>query len=102
MASGAEGQRAPVQSGWALPLGKATMTVSWRHRIVIGVLIVGVGGFALTPAAYLVLRAWRLERALHILEIIFFPLFILFGTGALLAYRRSRARHTLSTDDPMD
>ena len=78
------------------------MTLSWRHRIMIGVLIVGVGCFALAPAVYLVFRAWHLERALHILEVIFFPLFILFGTGALVAYYRCRTRHPLSTDDPID
>lgn len=78
------------------------MELSWRHRITIGVLIVGVCCFALTPAMYLVFRALRWQQALIILEATFFPSFILFGMGALYAYRRSQARRMLSADDPAD
>jgi hypothetical protein len=78
------------------------MEVSWRHRITIGVLIVGVCCFALTPAMYLVFRALRWQQALSILEATFFPSFILFGTGALFAYRRSQARRMPPAEDAAD
>ena len=64
----------------------------YRDRIIIAVLIIGVCGFSLLPAAYLMLRAWQWHQALAILELIFFPLFIMFAMGAWVAYRRQQAR----------
>jgi hypothetical protein len=64
----------------------------YRDRIIVAVLIVGVCCFTLLPAAYLVLRAWQWHRALAIIELIFFPLFVIFASAAWLAYRRHQAR----------
>jgi hypothetical protein len=64
----------------------------YRDRIIIAVLIVGVCCFTLLPAAYLVLRAWQWHQALAIIELIFFPLFVIFASAAWLAYRRHQAR----------
>ncbi len=64
----------------------------YRDRIIIAVLIVGVCCFSLLPATYLVLRAWQWQQALAIIELIFFPLFVVFAMAAWLAYRRSQAR----------
>lgn len=64
----------------------------YRDRIIIAVLIIGVCCFSLLPAAYLMLRAWQWEQALAIIELIFFPLFVIFAMAAWLAYRRSQAR----------
>lgn len=64
----------------------------YRDRIIIAILIAGVCGFSLLPAAYLVLRAWQWQEALAIIELIFFPLFVLFAMAAWLAYRRNQAR----------
>ena len=78
------------------------MELSLRHRITIGILIVGVCFFALTPAMYLVFRALRWQQALSVLEAAFFPSFILFGAGALFAYRRGQARRLSSAEEPLD
>lgn len=51
---------------------------------------------------YLVFRALRWQQALSILEATFFPSFILFGTGALFAYRRSQARRMPPAEDAAD
>ncbi|ETX05111.1 MAG: hypothetical protein ETSY2_24875 [Candidatus Entotheonella gemina] len=64
----------------------------YRDRIVIAILIIGVCCFSLLPAAYLVLRAWQWHEALAIIELIFFPLFVIFAMAAWLAYRRNQAR----------
>ncbi|ETX01732.1 MAG: hypothetical protein ETSY1_06195 [Candidatus Entotheonella factor] len=64
----------------------------YRDRIIIAVLIIGVCCFSLLPAAYLILRAWQWEQALAIIELIFFPLFVIFAMAAWLAYRRNQAR----------
>jgi hypothetical protein len=70
----------------------------YRDRIIIAVLIVGVCGFTLLPAAYLVLRAWQWHQALAIIELISFPLFVIFASAAWLAYRRHRARRMQGYD----
>ncbi len=71
----------------------------YRDRIIIAVLIVGVCCFSLLPAAYLVLRAWQWQQALAIIELIFFPLFVVFAMAAWLAYRRNQARRMQWYDD---
>jgi len=71
---------------------------AYRDRIIIAVLIVGVCCFTLSPAAYLVFRAWQWHRALAILELVFFPLFVVFAMAAWLAYRRHQARHLQAYD----
>lgn len=78
----------------------------YRDRIIIAVLIVGVCCFALLPATYLVFRAWQWQQALAIIELVFFPLFVIFATAAWLAYRRNQARrlprHRKEALDPSD
>jgi len=64
----------------------------YRDRIIIAVLIVGVCCFSLLPAAYLVLRAWQWQQALKLIELVFFPLLVVFASAAWLAYRRNQAR----------
>ncbi len=64
----------------------------YRDRIVVAVLILGVCGFSLLPAMYLVFRAWQWQSALQIMELVFFPLFVIFAMAAWLAYRRNQAR----------
>jgi hypothetical protein len=64
----------------------------YRDRIVIAALIVGVCCFSLLPATYLMFRAWQWQQALAIIELVFFPLFVVFAMGAWLAYRRHQAR----------
>jgi type VI protein secretion system component VasK len=71
----------------------------YRDRIIVAVLIVGVCCFSLLPAAYLVFRAWQWQRALAIIELIFFPLFVVFASAAWLAYRRHQARRLQWHDD---
>jgi hypothetical protein len=71
-----------------------------RDVCLIVILIVGVCGFALTPTLYLLCRAWRWEQAQVLVEAAFFPVFLLFGTAALLAYRRSKTRSLAGDDDP--
>jgi len=71
------------------------MGPSLRDRIIIAILIIGVGCFALTPAMYLMFRALHWEQGLRVLELGFFPSFLLFGSAALLAYRRHQARRAL-------
>lgn len=68
------------------------MEPSLQDRIVVIILIIGVACFSLTPAFYLVFRAFQWDEGLRALEVAFFPLFLFFGAGALLAYRRRRAR----------
>ena len=75
------------------------MEPSYRDRIMVAIVIVGVFCFALTPALYLISRALHWETALQVVEIIFFPSFVLFGAGALFAYRRSQARRALLDQD---
>ena len=70
----------------------------YRDRIIIAVLIVGVCGFTLLPATYLVLRAWQWHQALEIIELVFFPLFVIFASAAWLAYRRHQARRMQGYD----
>jgi len=77
------------------PLRKTTMGPSLRDRIIIAILIIGVCCFALTPAMYLMFRALHWEQGLRMLELGFFPSFLLFGSAALLAYRRHQARRAL-------
>jgi len=64
----------------------------YRDRIIIAVLIVGVCCFSLLPVAYLMCRAWQWPRALAIIELISFPLFVVFAMAAWLAYRRNQVR----------
>lgn len=71
------------------------MRPSLRDRIMIAILIIGVCCFALTPALYLMFRALQWEQGLRVLELGFFPSFLLFGSAALLAYRRHQARRAL-------
>lgn len=71
-----------------------------RDVCLIVILIVGVCGFALTPTLYLLCRAWHWEHAQELVEAAFFPVFLLFGTAALLAYRRSKIRSLAGDDDP--
>jgi hypothetical protein len=71
------------------------MGPSLRDRITIAIIILGVCCFALTPAIYLVFRALHWERGLRVVELGFFPSFLLFGYAALLAYRRNQARRAL-------
>jgi hypothetical protein len=79
--------------------GKASRMSVYRDRIIIAVLIIGVCGFSLLPAAYLMFRAWQWDQALAVLELIFFPLFVMFAMGAWLAYSRHRARRLHDNDD---
>jgi hypothetical protein len=79
----------------------------YRDRIVIAVLIIGVCCFSLLPAAYLVLRAWQWHEALAIIELLFFPLFVVFAAAAWLAYRHHQARrmqwhHDEARESPSD
>ena len=71
----------------------------YRDRIIIAVLIIGVCGFSLLPAAYFMFRAMQWHQALAILELVFFPLFVTFAMGAWLAYSRHRARRMRDEDD---
>ncbi len=71
----------------------------YRDRIIIAILIVGVCCFSLLPATYLVFRAWQWQEALAIIELIFFPLFVIFAMAAWLAYRRNQARRMGWHDD---
>lgn len=64
----------------------------YRDRIIIAVLILGVCGFSLLPAMYLIFRAWQWHQAIQIIELVFFPLFVIFAMAAWLAYRRNQAR----------
>ncbi len=68
------------------------MEPSLQDRIVVIILIIGVGCFALIPAFYLLFRALQWDGGLRVLELAFFPLFLLFGAGALFAFRRRQAR----------
>ncbi len=75
----------------------------YRDRIIVAVLIVGVCCFSLLPAMYLVFRAWQWQVALQIIELVFFPLFVIFAMAAWLAYRRNQARRMQwRHDDAMD
>ncbi len=73
----------------------------YRDRIVVAILIVGVCCFSLLPATYLVFRAWQWQQALAIIELIFFPLFVVFAMAAWLAYRRNQARRMAWHDDAL-
>jgi hypothetical protein len=72
----------------------------FRDVCLVVILIVGVCCFALTPTLYLLCRAWQWERARVVVEAAFFPVFLLFGMAALLAYQRSKARNMYRNDDP--
>ncbi len=74
----------------------------YRDRIIIAVLIVGVCCFSLLPAMYLVFRAWQWHTALQIMELVFFPLFVIFAMAAWLAYRRNQARRMQLQHDDAD
>ena len=72
-----------------------------RDVCLVAILIVGVCCFALTPILYLLCRAWQWEQARLLVEAAFFPVSLLFGTAALLAYRRSKARNRYGDDNPL-
>jgi hypothetical protein len=59
---------------------------------IIAILIAAVCFLTLAPSLYIAFHALRWEKALQILEIVFFPALFIGGIGALFAYQRAKAR----------
>ncbi|MGQ4807702.1 hypothetical protein NKDENANG_01057 [Candidatus Entotheonellaceae bacterium PAL068K] len=72
---------------------------SYRHVLIISVLIGSICFLTLTPAMYLAFHALQWQRAVQVVEAAFLPALLLSGAAGLLAYQRDRERQALLDND---
>jgi hypothetical protein len=78
-----------------LPSKSSPAAISYRDVVVISILIGGVCFFTLTPAMYLVFRAWQWPWATRLVEATFLPSLFLSVVAGFLAYKRAQVRRMM-------